>query len=121
MHKILKAAKFILLSVVGLIVVAVAAILALRAYRQHVTAQALAIHTPNGIDEGMYIKIGGIEQWIQIRGQDRNNPVLLCLHGGPGGTWTPLTAPWFSGTSVAPARRWRQPARLLLIRCRWTA
>jgi pimeloyl-ACP methyl ester carboxylesterase len=97
MHKILKAAKFILLSVVGLIVVAVAAILALRAYRQHVTAQALAIHTPNGIDEGMYIKIGGIEQWIQIRGQDRNNPVLLCLHGGPGGTWTPLTAlflPW---------------------------
>jgi hypothetical protein len=43
MRKILSAAKFILLSVVALLVVAVAAILALRAYRQHVTAQALAI------------------------------------------------------------------------------
>ncbi len=60
-------------------------------------ADAIAIHSPNGIDEGMYVKIGGIDQWIQIRGQDRNNPVLLCVHGGPGGTWFPLTAlfvPW---------------------------
>ncbi len=43
--------------------------------------EAIAIHTANGIDEGMYVKIGGIDQWIQIRGQDRKNPVLLCLHG----------------------------------------
>jgi len=45
----------------------------------------------------MYVKIGGIDQWIQIRGRDRNSPVLLCLHRGPGGTWIPRTAlfvPW---------------------------
>ncbi len=97
MRKILKAAKIIILSALMLLLVAVGAVLLLRAYRQHVTAQAIAIRTPNGIDEGMYIKIGGIDQWIQIRGQDRNNPVLLCLHGGPGATWLPLTAlfvPW---------------------------
>ena len=69
----------------------------LRAHRQRVTAEQLVIHTPNGIEEAMYVKIGGIDQWIQIRGQDRDNPVLLCLHGGPGATWLPLTAvfaPW---------------------------
>ena len=69
----------------------------LRTYRQHVTAEQLAIHAPHGIEEAMYVKIGGIDQWVQIRGQDRNNPVLLCLHGGPGATWLPLTAvfaPW---------------------------
>jgi pimeloyl-ACP methyl ester carboxylesterase len=95
--KILKAAKFILLSLVVLLLVVVGAVLALRAHRQHETAEAIAIHTPNGIDEALYVRIGGIDQWIQIRGQDRNNPVLVCLHGGPGATWLPLTplfVPW---------------------------
>ncbi len=97
MRKILKVAKFVFLSLVVLFLVLVGAILALRAHRQHVIAQAIAIHTPKGIDEGMYVKIGEIDQWVQIRGQDRNNPVLLCLHGGPGGSWlsyTKLFLPW---------------------------
>src|SRR3981081_931455 len=46
-------------------------------------AQDYAITTPNGIDEARYVEVGGIEQWITIRGEDRKNPVLLLLHGGP--------------------------------------
>ena len=49
-----------------------------------------AVTTPNGIDEANYVKIGGLEQWITIRGEDRKNPVLLFLHGGPGDA----TNPW---------------------------
>ena len=30
-----------------------------------------AIHSAKGIDEASFVPIGGIEQWITIRGQDR--------------------------------------------------
>ena len=49
-----------------------------------------AISTPNGIDEARYLTVGGIEQWVTIRGEDRANPVVLVLHGGPGDA----TNPW---------------------------
>ncbi len=41
--------------------------------------------TPKGgINEEMYVDINGTKQWISIYGQDKDNPVLLYLHGGPG-------------------------------------
>ncbi|MGK6321361.1 alpha/beta fold hydrolase [Sphingomonas sp. DT-204] len=42
------------------------------------------IVTPNGIERAETIRIGGIDQFVTIRGTDRRNPVLLILHGGPG-------------------------------------
>lgn len=49
------------------------------------------IDTDAGIQENIYITINGTEQYLQIRGEDRNNPVILWLHGGPGFPLTYLT------------------------------
>ncbi|MDP4152824.1 MAG: alpha/beta fold hydrolase [Bacillota bacterium] len=38
----------------------------------------------NSIAEMRMITIGNTRQWVLIRGENRNNPVLLILHGGPG-------------------------------------
>lgn len=38
----------------------------------------------DGINESRYLDINGSKQWINIYGKDKNNPVLLYLHGGPG-------------------------------------
>jgi pimeloyl-ACP methyl ester carboxylesterase len=39
--------------------------------------------SPNGLDEAKAVEIGGIQQWITVRGRDRRNPILLLIHGGP--------------------------------------
>lgn len=41
---------------------------------------------PNGIYKYEYVKINGIKQYIQIRGKDKKNPLILFVHGGPGGS-----------------------------------
>lgn len=41
------------------------------------------IWTENGIDEGIYVTLGGQEQYLLIRGEDVGNPVMIWLHGGP--------------------------------------
>lgn len=40
----------------------------------------------NGIYLYKYPMINGIKQYVQIRGEDRKNPLILFLHGGPGGS-----------------------------------
>jgi len=98
----------------GLLAIAVMAVLAIglglgyRAYRQSLAAHALAIGSPNGIQEGMYVKIGGIDQWIQIRGEDRGNPVILFVHGGPGASTLPISAGWQPWEKYFTVVQWDQ-------------
>ena len=43
-----------------------------------------AADTSLAIQEERFVTLGGIEQWITIRGSNRANPTLLIVHGGPG-------------------------------------
>ena len=55
-----------------------------------------AQRSPQRIEEASFITIGGIEQWVTIRGDDSRNPVLLLLHGGPGDVQSPLVSTYAS-------------------------
>jgi pimeloyl-ACP methyl ester carboxylesterase len=54
------------------------------------------IVTPDGIERSESVRIGGIDQFVSIRGDDRRNPVLLVIHGGPGFPTAPM-AWWATG------------------------
>ena len=67
-----------------------------RSYKQTRNRESLAIRTSDGIDEGRFININGVEQWVRIRGEDRENPVILYLHGGPGAASSLFTWQYFA-------------------------
>src|SRR5580700_9858419 len=96
--RILKTLALGLAGILVLVGLAVGGALGWRAHRQLQNAEALALRTPDGIDQGMYVDIGGLRQWLQIRGEDRGNPVLLFVHGGPALSMIPFTyrsmRPW---------------------------
>lgn len=68
-----------------------AATLFYRKLRQKRIALALRIANDSGVLEQKFVTIGGIDQWISIRGEDRNNPALLLIHGGPGSSYSIFT------------------------------
>lgn len=77
------------------------------------TAALAPAQAPNGAEELMpalacpsadrpiaaqgFVPIGGIDQWVTIRGARCGNPVLLFVHGGPGNPMSPYSATVFAG------------------------
>lgn len=45
----------------------------------------------NGVDEGIYVTLGGQEQYVLMRGMNSENPVIIYLHGGPSSPDTYVT------------------------------
>ena len=39
---------------------------------------------PGSVAEIAYLRLGGLDQWVMIRGESVANPPLILLHGGPG-------------------------------------
>lgn len=50
---------------------------------REVIADLGRIVSPTGIQRSYAVDIDGVRHWLDIRGQDRGNPVLLSVHGGP--------------------------------------
>jgi pimeloyl-ACP methyl ester carboxylesterase len=47
------------------------------------------IVAPQGVQESYRLRIGGIDQWVYVRGQDAANPIILFIHGGPASPLSP--------------------------------
>ena len=58
-----------------------------------IVADMRRVVVPGGIERLETIRIGGIDQWVSIRGNDPGNPVLLMIHGGPG--WVSMPTSWY--------------------------
>ncbi|GGK05069.1 alpha/beta fold hydrolase [Luteimonas terricola] len=50
---------------------------------KRILADLQQVVTPDGVQALEQVRLGGIDQWISVRGADRDNPILLYLHGGP--------------------------------------
>lgn len=63
-----------------------------------VVAELQRIVTPNGVQEEFEAVLGGARQAVSVRGADRDNPILLFVHGGPGSVEMPMAwsfqRPW---------------------------
>jgi proline iminopeptidase len=63
-----------------------------------IVRDARKIVNPNGVEELRQVELGGVPQWISVRGRDRRNPILLFIHGGPASTEMPASwlyqSPW---------------------------
>jgi len=62
----------------------VPAVAAIALYKAFAPGRTPAISTANGVASLEQVSLGGVKQWILIRGEDASNPILLFLHGGPG-------------------------------------
>ncbi len=93
----------------ALLILVVVGALCYRAWWQHRIANEAAITSPNGIDEAKFIEINGAQEWISIRGDNRDNPALLFLHGGPSEANSPFVSLYAPYQKDFVFVQWDQP------------
>lgn len=78
-HTILRILKWVLIILPSFLLLAALFVAGARL----ITWANVRISAENGVDEGVYVDLGGQEQYLLIRGEDASNPVVIWLHGGP--------------------------------------
>lgn len=71
--------KWLALLLLVLLAICIVALFIIRAIKSN----RYKIVKDKGVEESLYVELGGIEQFVQIRGEDVSNPVVIFLHGGP--------------------------------------
>ena len=65
---------------------------------RQIVADIHRIVTPNGVQETFVATLGGVKQVVNVRGADRDNPILIYVHGGPASVEMPIAwafqRPW---------------------------
>jgi pimeloyl-ACP methyl ester carboxylesterase len=80
MKRLLKLSKWAAYILTGFLLLV---LISLQVYKSTLR-NATKIETAHGISLLEEITLGGVKQWIFIRGEDNRNPFLIFLHGGPG-------------------------------------
>lgn len=62
-----------------------------------VIADLCRIPNPEAIDRTAFVELGGVEQFVSIRGRSTTNPVLIVCHGGPALPSLPSSWIWQRG------------------------
>jgi pimeloyl-ACP methyl ester carboxylesterase len=78
------------MNVLRLVALSLIAALAAGLTWKSLPARTVPVPGPDPIAALIPAEIGGMTQWLLIRGADRNAPILLWLHGGPGSAQMPI-------------------------------
>lgn len=63
-------------------------------YKCFISGHSMPIFKDTSISEYRTIELGNTKQSVLIRGEDKSNPVLLYMHGGPGNPETSFIVPY---------------------------
>jgi pimeloyl-ACP methyl ester carboxylesterase len=64
--------------------------------------------TTDAIEDARFVTLGGIEQWITIRGKNSQAPVMLWVHGGPTNVQSPFVSVYEPWTEQFTLVQWDQ-------------
>jgi proline iminopeptidase len=79
----MKIAGRVFLLLAALVVLIAVAALSYRVIWQHRIANAVKITSPNGIDEATFMEVNGAQEWITIRGENKDSGTMLsCCSTG---------------------------------------
>ena len=72
----------IILGIIVLLLILIIALFIIRLIRINDIKKKIKMTTSEGIEEEAVIDINGIKQYLNIRGQNRENPIIVMVHGG---------------------------------------